>query len=53
MEIKKGDRVTVEGRIYGDKVVRVAGETVRVKYKDPNSGAVIRYVSINDVRKEG
>ena len=51
--IRKGDRVTVEGRIYGAKVVSVNGGSVKVKYWDVHSGAVVRNVSIVDVEKEG
>ena len=55
MGIKKGDRVTVEGRIYGATVVKASKdkESVKVTYRDPNGFRVTRYVTTGDVRKEG
>ena len=48
---KRGDIVTVEGRIYGAKVVKVeyrgpnhSPSQIRVRYHDPREGKVIRWV---------
>ena len=60
MGIKKGDRVTVEGRIYGATVVKVIKgngdfreSMIKVTYRDPNGFRVTRNVYPGYVRKEG
>ena len=51
MKIKKRDVVSVEGRIYGAKVIEIRRDRAKITYRCAKAGVVTRWVALEDVAK--